>query len=75
MIRCLPPSRGGVAGMLYYRLYYFDGFSGHIDHFREFEAADDAAAIMAAERWSDGRLMELWNRQRRLKRWDSVPPD
>lgn len=58
--------------MLYYRLYYFDRFSGHIDHFREFEAADDAAAIAIADQWNDGRPMELWNRQRRLKRWDDI---
>ena len=57
--------------MLYYRLYYFDRFSGHIDHFREFEAKDDKAALALAERWNDGRLMELWNRERRLKRWDN----
>jgi len=58
--------------MLYYRLYYFDRFSGHIDHFREFEAADDDAALALAERWGDGRSMELWNRERRLKRWDRI---
>jgi hypothetical protein len=58
--------------MLYYRLYYFDAFSGHIDHFREFEAEDDAVAIAIAEGWSNGRWMELWNRERRLKRWDSI---
>ena len=61
--------------MLYYRLYYFDRFSGHIDHFREFEAENDAAALVLAERWSNGRPMELWNRERRLKRWDGVIPD
>lgn len=60
--------------MLYFRLYYFDRFSGHIDHFREFEAADDAAAIAIAEGWANGRPMELWNRERRLKRWDSILP-
>jgi hypothetical protein len=59
--------------MLYYRLYYFDGFSGHIGHFREFEAEDDGAAIGIAERWADGGPMELWNRERRLKRWDMIP--
>ena len=58
--------------MLYYRLYYFDRFSGHIDHFREFDAEDDKAALALAERWNDGRLMELWNRERRLKRWDNA---
>jgi hypothetical protein len=62
-----------VAQMLYYRLYYFDRFSGHIDHFREFEAADDPSALKLADGWSDGRAMELWNRERRLKRWEGVP--
>ena len=63
--------------MLYYRLYFFDRFSGHIDHFREFEAESDAAAMDVAEGWGDGRPMELWNRDRRLKRWDHarVQPD
>ena len=74
MVRSFPP-RGGVADMIYYRLYFFDGFSGHIDHFREFEAADDAAAITIAEGWSDGRVMELWNRERRLRRWGPVRSD
>jgi hypothetical protein len=59
--------------MLYYRLYYFDRFSGHIDHFREFEAEDDAAALLLADRWANGRAMELWNLERRLKRWDAIP--
>jgi hypothetical protein len=58
--------------VLYYRLYYFDRFSGHIDHFREFEAESDAAAIAVAERWKNGAPMELWNRERRLERWDSI---
>jgi hypothetical protein len=57
--------------MLYYRLYYFDRFSGHIDHFREFEAEDNAAAVALAQHWSDGHSMELWNRRRRLRRWES----
>ncbi len=56
--------------MPYYRLYYFDRFSGHIDHFREFDAKDDATALALAEGWGDGRPMELWNRERRLRRWD-----
>lgn len=58
--------------MLYYRLYYMDRFSGHIDHFREFEADTDEAAVEIAETWRDGRPMELWNRNRRLKQWPLV---
>ena len=61
--------------MLYYRLYFMDRFSGHIDHFREFEAEGDVEAIALAEGWSNGAPMELWNRERRLKRWDSSSSD
>ncbi len=60
--------------MRYYRLYFFDRFSGHIDQFREFEAEGDAAAIKVAEAWGDGRAMELWNRERRLKHWQTETP-
>jgi hypothetical protein len=63
--------------MLYYRLYYMDRFSGHIDHFREFEAEDDSAAIAIATSCANGWAMELWNRHRKLKCWDEsiVTPD
>ena len=62
--------------MRYYRLYFLDGFSGHIDHFREFEAEDDDAAMEIAERWREDRAMELWNRDRKLRRWERpVLPD
>ena len=63
--------------MLYYRLYFMDRFSGHIDHFREFEAEDDDAALALAAQWRNGAPMELWNRNRKLKHWDeaAVQPD
>ncbi len=57
--------------MINYRVYFMDRFSGHIDHFREFEADGDSAAIGIAEEWANGRPMELWDRHRKLKRWDS----
>ncbi len=60
--------------MRYYRLYFMDRFSGHIDHFREFEAEDDEAALKIAEGWREQRPMELWNRHRKLKHWDEAPP-
>jgi hypothetical protein len=56
--------------MLYYRLYFMDRFSGHIDHVREFEAEDDGGALATADGWATGQPMELWNRYRKLKRWD-----
>jgi len=60
--------------MLYYRLYFYDGFSRHIDHFREFEAEDDERALAIAENWSSGAPMELWNRERLLRRWEGRLP-
>lgn len=59
--------------MRHYRLYFMHRFSGHIDHFREFEAEDDEAAIAVAENWQDGQAMELWNQERKLKHWDLDP--
>jgi hypothetical protein len=55
--------------MLYYRLYFIDRASGHIDHFREFEAESDEDALIVAQRWANGAPMELWNRDRRLRQW------
>ena len=59
--------------MLYYRLYFMDRFSGHIDHYREFEAENDDAALAIAEDWREGQPMELWNLHRKLKHWDEEP--
>jgi len=59
--------------MAYYRLYFMDRYSGHIDHFREFEAETDEAALSVAESWRDGRPMELWNLNRKLLRWEIEP--
>ena len=59
--------------MLYYRLYFMRRFSGHIDHYREFEAENDAAALAIAEGWREDLPMELWNLQRKLKHWDEAP--
>lgn len=60
--------------MHYYRLYFMHRSSGHIDHFREYEAEDDAHALAIAERWREDAVMELWNRERKLKHWDQMSP-
>ena len=72
MVRCDSPNRG-VWRVPYYRLYFMDRFSGHIDHFREFEAETDDAAMNVSETWRDGRPMELWNLGRKLRRWEIEP--
>jgi hypothetical protein len=56
--------------MFYYRLYFMHRFSGHIEHYREFEAENDEAAVATAEGWNEGCPMELWNLERKLKHWD-----
>jgi hypothetical protein len=53
----------------HYRLFFFTG-GKHIERAHEFEAEDDATAIRIAEGWREGRTMELWQRDRRVKRWD-----
>ena len=57
--------------MAYYRLYFLDGL-GHIEHFREFEADTDAAAVAQADEWRMLNAMELWTGQRKVKRWDAL---
>ena len=57
--------------MAYYRLYFFNRFSGHIDHFREFEAADDAAAVRQSADWRELEAMELWRGRRKVRRWEA----
>jgi hypothetical protein len=59
--------------MAYYRLYFFNLASGHIDHFREFEAPGDMAAVVRAGDWRDLGAMELWSGGRKVKRWDPFP--
>jgi len=54
--------------MMSYRLFFFDG-GGHIQKAHEFVADDDTAAIKIAVAWREGRRMELWQRDRRVKVW------
>jgi hypothetical protein len=56
--------------MAYYRLYFFDR-SGHIEHFREFEAPDDPAAIAQGADWRELEAIELWRGGRKIKRWEA----
>jgi hypothetical protein len=59
-------------GLAYYRLYFIDRNSGHIEAFREFEAADDADAIMVAAGWRESQAMELWEGTRQIQAWQPI---
>lgn len=71
----MPPSFSGTSGQQQYRLYFFNEL-GHFSKSHEFFADDDAAAIKVAEGWREGRRMELWTRDRKVKSWASnLEPD
>jgi hypothetical protein len=53
--------------MLDYRLYFLDD-AGHIQGVVEFDCADDAEAVALAQTYADGRPMELWRRDRWVRR-------
>jgi hypothetical protein len=56
--------------LLHYRLYFFNG-PGRFLKVHEFEAPEDDAAVRIAEAWREGRGMELWQRDRKVRRWES----
>jgi hypothetical protein len=68
-----PPPFGdlGEFVLLYYRLYFLDPRGNHILRFAEFEAADDEAAIALAAGEEGPQPLELWCRQRKVKRFES----
>ena len=52
--------------MSYYRLYFLDPQSGHIDRFEEYDARDDGQAITRAEDRLDEVPLELWSGARKV---------
>lgn len=58
--------------MAYYRLYFLDPASGHIDRFEEFDAADDGAAVAVASQSIGEAPLELWSGARKVQRLDAV---
>jgi len=63
-----PDARPSLSG---YRLYFL-GAGDHIRHVVVLECPDDEAAIALAESHHDGRTMELWLRDRLVKRFERV---
>lgn len=58
--------------MSYYRLYFMDAFSGHIEGFEDFEASTDEEAVAAALDHEGLRALELWCQHRKVARVESV---
>ena len=58
--------------MSYYRLYFMNGFSGHIERFEELDASDDAAAIELARTMQGALSLELWCSHRKVTRIEAI---
>ena len=54
-----------------YRLYFLQ--DNHIRHVVTITCEEDAEAIELVEKHRDGRAMELWERDRLVKRFDAKP--
>lgn len=52
--------------MSYYRLYFLDPNSGHIERFEEYDSSDDGEAITRAEDRLDAVPLELWSGRRKV---------
>jgi hypothetical protein len=65
MPQCLMPD---------YRIYILAN-DDHITKRVDFDCSDDNAAIEIAKQHIDGRDIELWQRDRRIARFDSRPKD
>ena len=52
-----------------YRLYFVDLFTGDVKGHQEFEAENDSAATVEADRLRGNAPIELWRRTRRIAKW------
>lgn len=60
--------------MAYYRLYMLSRSSGHITAFQEIEAVDDVEAVRIASLQVGPQPLELWCRNRKVKRFEAEAP-
>ena len=68
----LPSIPLGEPSVSYYRLYFMDAFTGHIERFEDFEAERDEEAVGRALDSEGVRPLELWNENRKVARIEPV---
>ena len=56
--------------MAYYRLYFMNRFSGHIERFEELDASGDEAACDLAATQVEETPIELWCGHRKVRRFE-----
>jgi hypothetical protein len=59
--------------MPYYRLYFLNPHTGHIERAEDFHSADDVEAICLVNQRSDPVPTELWCGGRKVSRFDVRP--
>ena len=64
-------TRGGHE-MRNYRLYFVDLITGDVKGHHEFQAEDDSAATIKADRLRGNAPIELWCRTRRIAKWPAL---
>lgn len=57
-----------------FRLFFVDNFTRRILTSIEFDAADEAEALVFAEERRTLSPMELWSKGGLIQRWDAFPP-
>jgi hypothetical protein len=67
------PASFSTDGKEQYRLYFLNDL-GHITKSHEFFATDDTDAVRISEGWREGRSMELWTHDRKVRAWSSQTP-
>jgi hypothetical protein len=55
-----------------YRLNFVDLPTGRVKNFQEFEAENDGAALIEADRLRGDEPMELWCQDRRIAKWPAL---
>lgn len=55
-----------------YRLCFLDFPTGRVKTFEEFEAEEDSAAVIEAERRRGDGPMELWCQARKIVKWPAL---
>lgn len=59
--------------MPYYRFYYMNQSSGHIERFEEFETPDDVEAVRTVSPSAGEQPLELWCENRKIQRFEATP--
>jgi hypothetical protein len=58
--------------MSYYRLYFMNSYSGHIERFEDFDSDSDAEALALAKTKEGPLALELWCARRKVMHLEAL---